>query len=308
MKLVTSSEFTRHFSSDLALRVRVFSAKGLYPKGVLATERGLYVATEDIVFTVVEGKPYDQVESKFPYSEMAWASPQEVRFWSSIILCEDGDGPKILFYPKHIEAGVLQSKDIDLRDTSNQMLITSLVREGIGPEENFDRGQFSIFDTEVNLERQPEFYSRISETDHILLRGMTCLIKCDMLSRYHEFAEEATIVAFIALDASFALVSSLLRKSGISNPSASDAGKWLDDTFNRPMGIDPGERRYFEEIYEQRILTMHPGSRFGECPFAPLMLDDLFDLRRDLREIFAYLVTGMHGPEFERRRSARASW
>jgi hypothetical protein len=267
----------------------------------------LYVATEDIVFTVVEGKPYDQVESQFPYSEMAWASPQEVRFWSSILLCEDGDGPKILFYPRYTSSGVLQVTDLDFRDRGNQKAITSLVLEAERSETNVGTIQYSVFDTEVNLERQPEFYRKISETDHVLLRGITCLIKCDMLSRHLEFSEEATIVAFIALDASFAIVSNLLKESGISNPTASDAGKWLDETFNRPMGIEPGERKYFEEIYEQRILTMHPRSRFGECPFAPLMVDDLFDLRRDLREVFAFVVAGTHGPEFERRRSARVS-
>lgn len=92
-----------------------------------------------------------------------------------------------------------------------------------------------------------------------------------------------------------------LRREGVLNPSAKDAGRWLDDTFNRPLGIDLGERRYFEELYDQRIMTMHPNSRYGECPYAPLMHDDLFDLRRDLREVFAYLVSGLHGPEFNRK-------
>lgn len=300
VKLVRPSEDMSRYRDEFALRVRLFNPRGQYPRGTYANENSLYIADDEIVFSAVFAKPYDQLTSNFPYSEMVWATPQEVRFWASILLCEDADGPKILLYPECLTFALLDSQSLDLRDADTQFQLRRLVIDEVET-----RGEKSLprhlFENNVNLVRQAEFFNKIADTDHILLRGITCLIKCDMLSRYYEFTEEATIVGFISLEASFGLVVNLLKARGMENPSAADAGRWLDDTFNRPLGIDPGERKYFEELYEQRVITMHPSSRYGDCPYAPLAVDDLFDLRRDLREVFAYLTSGCHGPEFSRR-------
>ncbi len=292
------------YRNEFAIRVRLLNPRGQYPRGICANENSLYIADDEIAFSAVFAKPYDQLTSNFPYSEMVWATPQEVCFWASILLCEDADGPKILLYPEPLTFALLDSQSLDLREADTQFELRRLVIDGLD-----DKGEKStpihLFENEVNLHRQAALLNQIAETDHLLLRGITCLIKCDMLSRYYEFREEATIVGFIALEASFSLVVNMLKAAGIANPSAADAGRWLDDTFNRPLGIDPGERKYFEELYEQRVITMHPRSRYGDCPYAPLAVDDLFDLRRDLREVFAYLVSGGHGPEFSRRLKRR---
>ena len=300
MKLVRPFEDLPRYRNEFAFRVRLFNSRGQYPQGTCANENSLYIADDEVAFSVVFSKPYDQLTSNFPYSEMDWATPQEVRFWASILLCEDADGPKILLYPEHQTFTLLKSQSLDLRQADTQLELRRLVIDG-ARSNGAKSAPLHLFQNEVNLDRQPEFLNRISESDHVLLRGITCLIKCDMLSRYYEFTEEATIVGFIALEASFSLVVRKLKAGGIANPSATDAGRWLDDTFNRPLGIDPGERKYFEELYEQRVITMHPSSRYGDCPYAPLAVDDLFDLRRDLREVFAYLVSGGHGPEFNPR-------
>lgn len=292
------------YRDEFAFRVRLFNPRGQYPRGFCANEKSLYIADDEIAFSAVFAKPYDQLTSNFPYSEMDWATPQEVRFWASIVLCEDADGPKILMYPEHSTFALLNSQSLDLRDADTQLELRRLVIDGVESTGETSAPRH-LFENEVNLNRQIEFLSQIAETDHVLLRGITCLIKCDMLSRHYEFTEEAAIVGFIALEASFSLVVNRLKASGIANPSARDAGRWLDDTFNRPLGLDPGDRKYFEELYEQRVITMHPSSRYGDCPYAPLAVDDLFDLRRDLREVFAYLVSGGHGPEFNRRMKQR---
>lgn len=296
-----------------AFRVRVFSSKGHYPRGVVASERTLFFADDDLVFSVVWSEPYDQPSSNFPYSEMDWATPQETKFWASILLCEDADGPQIMLYPqRYILSKMEQIADLaspethlELKNQISAEIENRRKREAFNFIES-PSSSYSLFESGANFDRQPQFFRNIAETDYVLLRGISCLIKSDMLSRYYEFAEEAVIVGFIALEASFSLVVERLKRDGVSNPTAHDAGKWLDDTFNRPIGIEPGERKYFEELYEQRVITMHPSSRFGECPYAPLMYDDLIDLRNDLREVFAYLVSGTHGPEFNRRLKERA--
>jgi len=304
MKLVKPFEDMARYRGDFALRVRLFNPRGQYPRGVCASEGALYLADDEVAFTAVHARPYDQMASNFPYSEMDWATPQEVRFWASILLCEDAEGPKILLYPEHTTFALVDPPEVDLQDGEVQSELRRIVLDEFTNRERIIT-PYQLFEREVHLNRQPGFWRGISESDHVLLRGITCLIKCDMLSRYYEFTEEAVIVAFIALEASFSLVVQSLKQSGIDSPTARDAGKWLDDTFNRPLGIEPGDRKYFEELYEQRVMTMHPSSRYGDCPYAPLAVDDLFDLRRDLREVFAYLVSGEHGPEFSRRLKER---
>ncbi|WP_157959062.1 hypothetical protein [Salinicola endophyticus] len=300
MQLVKSLKEMSRYSRESAFRIRLFDSKGLYPRGVFANEKSLYVADGEVAFSIVYSKPYDQLASDFPYSEMVWATPQEVRFWASILLCEDAKGPRILLYPEHKTFAFLDSQELEFKDSETQLELRRLVVEEAAARKQ-SLTSIHTFEHDISLGRQAEFLKAIKDTDHVFLRAIACLIKCDMLSRYYEFAEEAIIVAFIALEASFSLVVDMLKRSGTPNPSAKNAGTWLDDTFNRPLGIEPGERRYFEELYEQRVMTMHPSSRYGECPYAPLAVDDLYDLRRDLREVFAYLVSGQHGPEWIKR-------
>ena len=131
--------------------------------------------------------------------------------------------------------------------------------------------------------------SSIALDDHLLMRGLGAFLKASMLWQRTEFAEAATLMLFVALEASFQLVLRLLRSRGISNPSAEDAGNFIDATFN-PPGMDAGS--YFFESYVGRVKTMHPSSRYGVFPFAPLHADDYMHLRHDLLALFAFLITG----------------
>ncbi|MNU06565.1 hypothetical protein D3C72_2518020 [compost metagenome] len=45
-------------------------------------------------------------------------------------------------------------------------------------------------------------------------------------------------------------------------------------------------------------MTLHPANKHGDTPYAPIMHDDIPQLRRSLREIFAYLLLEEHGPDF----------
>jgi hypothetical protein len=83
------------------------------------------------------------------------------------------------------------------------------------------------------------------------------------------------------------MVLRVLREHGLQNPSAVDAGALINNTFN--PGVNSGS--YFEEYYEDRIKTMHPSSRFGVFPVAPLLADDYFFLRHGMVEVYHWLIT-----------------
>jgi hypothetical protein len=130
-----------------------------------------------------------------------------------------------------------------------------------------------------------------------------------MLSRYSEFIEEATICCFISLEASFRIILRKLEVDGVKSPGAKDAARWLHEHFDSHLGFEAPLDRYFEEFYDQRVMTLHPSSRFGEFAYAPLAVDDYYHLRGSLRSIFGYLVSGKHDRGFistvERRKDGR---
>jgi hypothetical protein len=120
------------------------------------------------------------------------------------------------------------------------------------------------------------------------MRGLGALLQADMCSQHLEIAEVAVLPLYVALEASFQLVSRLLREQGVSNPTALDAGALVDaEVFNQRHGAD----NYFGDFYEDRIKTMHPSSRFGVFAVPPLASDDYFFLRHALVEVYHWLIT-----------------
>lgn len=287
-------------------RVMLFLPLGIYPKGTIRVSNGFFHADEEIAFSVVNGESWEQIIEDAPYSEFDWASPQELRLLSSILLSERRDDALIRFYPKVRYSPRIDADLLDFNNDSIVNEIRELVIERVNKRNMFGRSirqaidrPYDLIDPErFNLQRQPEYWDKISVRSYVLLRGIYSLIKAEMLAAHNEFWEEAVIVAYVALEASFNLIRKELQHNGNSNPTAHDAARWLYEHFDSPFGLPEPAQKYFEEFYEDRVATLHPSSRFGEFPFAPIMHDDFCHLRRVLREIFAYLVSKSHGPDF----------
>jgi len=145
----------------------------------------------------------------------------------------------------------------------------------------------------VNAVLVAELVRDISLTDHLLMRGLSALLRSNMAWRHQEIAEAGQLLLYVALDASFQLVLRVLRERGLQNPSALDAGALIDEVFNPHLCTGS----YFEDFYDARIKTMHPSSRFGIFPVAPLEADDFLFLRYGLIEVYHWLITKrVHAP------------
>src|SRR5262252_2719402 len=100
----------------------------------------------------------------------------------------------------------------------------------------------------------------------VAIRGLGALLRADMLWQHREFSESSIMALHVAIEASFQIVREKLRAIGNPDPSAHNAGAYLDSVFNPGLVTGP----YFLDYCEDRIKSSHPSSRFGVFPFPPL--------------------------------------
>ncbi|WP_454669196.1 hypothetical protein [Achromobacter kerstersii] len=272
---------------------------------------GFFYADEEIAFSVVSGKDWNDTIEDAPYSEFDWASPEELRLMASLVLCELRDEPYVSLYPVVRYSPRLDVDELDLTCPLTVHRVRDLVLKTVAdtsthfsPDGLFGGVRTKKYNTvpadRYGFDRLLTFWEALGDASFVFFRGIYTLIKADMLRQHYEFNEEAIVSLYIALDASFSLVKRHLQDVGIKEPSAHDAAVWLHHHFDAPFGLHaPHEtEKYFEEFYEQRVMTLHPLNKYGEIPYAPIMHDDIPHLRRSLREIFAYLLLEEHGLDF----------
>jgi hypothetical protein len=287
-------------------RITLFRRAGIYPRTTVATSESLFDANDEVIFMVA---PRIEWSEELPHSEVMWLNVGEIRLLGSLMMTERFDGgQRCNFQPIPLCRAYVD--EFDPNDPSISNVVREALRDKIGQPEwarlmvGFEPDPQNLggcFPADrLQIELQPLFFRAISTSNFVLLRGIYALIKSDMLALTYEFREEAIINTFIALDASFQLVVRHLKALGNKNPTARDAGQWLYETFDERLGLAyPEDYRYFEEFYDNRVQTLHPGSRLGDLPFAPLAWDDYSHLRSALPGILGYLATGLHTTEFE---------
>lgn len=293
--------------SSLRYRVTAFKAIGIYPRGIFRSPSAAFLADDEITFAVTHCSTWRDHEN-LPYSEVNWMNPELVRLLGSFIFCEKFSDRRCLFYPYVYEDLKLVNAKLDLtqedcilevkRAVMNEPIF-SRPRQEPGSSNQYVGTGYLFTASDLDITLRDMYWGLISTSNFLLMRGIQALVKCDMLASHPEFQEEAAIATFIALDASFEMVRRHLQERGIPNPSAADAAKWFHETFDGPLGFEqPEDGRFFGEFYTQRIQTLHPGSRFGDSPFAALAIDDRIHLRQALPGLFAYLVSGAHSPSW----------
>lgn len=302
------------------LIARVLSPLGVYPEKTIIADDYAYCSSPEICFTVTL---YEKLELKDEnyYSEMEWAHINEIKLFASLLLAVDRDMSFVRIYPfpcteRLSVSGNVSLKDQDLLTEIKEFLIREInasdkqnpgypapqrnryqKAKGISLPPVCGGPDYDFRDEGINYKLQTKVHSAIRKDDYLAIRGLSTLIKSFMLSTHLQFLEESTYSLFVALEASFRMVLRELRKNGVKDPSSSDAMQYIHDAFYDVYRVD----KYFEEYYEGRIKTMHPESRFGIFPHAPLMVDDFYHLADDLLEVYAFLLTGYVNPKHKEK-------
>lgn len=300
-----------HLRREEVVRVRIFGPKGHYPRGRLSLPSGFYHADHRMAALVTKGYCWQHYIEGCGFDEFESPFPAEAIFMGSMVLCEKPDEPRNRLYPLHTPVLQLDPDTIDLIDPRSQDDVLRLIRDVDGwpiNERSRDYYAASLFSSDLEtfdsdcleLDSLSGTWSRIAPSNFVLIRGLVALIKSDMLAAHQEFGAEALMTLYIALECSYRLILEHLTKSGMRNPSASDAARWMHDLFYQHWNVEePGPTyKYFQEFYEGRVVMFHPRSRFGDLPYAPNFWDDVIHLRAALPGIFYYLVNGRHSPAF----------
>ncbi|MDR8394382.1 hypothetical protein NC796_24755 [Aliifodinibius sp. S!AR15-10] len=281
---------------DKFIVVRTLTTRSSLQNSHVKGENASLFVTDDICFTVA------RVRSRERYYELQWSFPEEIAFFSSLILGVHPDYGKIFIFPVrwpfYLEdtgqdlskeeflikvAGKIKAEISSSLETSNYLnnreflpakFIDASYKYGnVGLSKDYRRFLFDKIDTENDL----------------LIRGLSHLIKCGMLRQFGRmFFDTASLELYISLEATLHIIQERLRQNGMQNPSNKDVSDYLLEKFGEPYRLD----RYYEEFYDDRIKAVHPDSRFGKAMFVPHYVTDLYMLYNDLMRNYEFLITG----------------
>lgn len=274
--------------------VRAYSPQGFYPVGDFATSSSVFVNQGDLIFSVVKSDR-DPIPGYRP--EREWLEPAEIRLLSALALSVINAHGKVFAYPYGTPLVMETAKDITQAAFHDEALDQLIPRISLSESRFVNSGEpppilggrdYEINSNATDVAHRILVHDNVDTNNHLLIRGLGALLKGDLLNQHELFHTESCMSLWVAMEASMHLIWRRLRNSGKANPSNSDASKYLSEAFGQH--IVPA--KYFGDFYDDRIKTVHPNSRFGVYPDAPLAADDYFDLYIQLRSVFDFLTTG----------------
>lgn len=272
------------------LAVRVLGRDGQYPSFSIRTPAHVYAASKELVWTACVQEPLPE---DWELGESALLVPEEVRLLSAVGLCEFNPWEKpwpVLtnFGSRHIPLDEARANldDGELFEVARAGA-ASLGVGSLGPfhreRHEYELGAIGSEDDARSL------LTNIDVTDQLLLAGLARLLGAGrLLSSAHE-PEEAAIVMFISMGAALEFIRLHLgeQASGTDVPFSS-VYEYLRQTF--PRGDEIAE--YFEDRYDERIIATHPSNRMGEFWAPPLMMSDVYHLRKSLMALYRHILLG----------------
>lgn len=264
-------------------RIRLLSDVGFYPRGQLQGSKGIYHLDDELGFVAVIT---DEQRAHKYWSEVTFLAFEEIRFLSALLLSMRPDHGVLRIYPSgaHVIRAVPDGTMLLKHAKRLALKYRSAVSTPLSDGKPY---QISGYQT-IDNKRYKKLVAKISIRDHLLLRGLSAILKADMLEVHQEFREEAQSLRFVAMEVAFQLTLRALREKGVKNPSAFDAGEFLYSNFpNEPRGM-----KFFDDYYEDRTKTFHPHNRHGTFAFPPLSASHGYGLRAGLIFLFQFLITG----------------
>jgi hypothetical protein len=273
--------------------IRCMNSAGTYPRVPLAFDGAYYSGCNDYgpVYTVVRDVPDFEDE----YTELLWGRPSEIRLWASLLLSvPEGEG-MVCIYPNNdpltLDFAECVTQDFTSEEFSNQ------VAELVGQGRAFQSQPPPIFQSRQwnaeTVKDQRVLFFRIPTWHRLLIRGLSTLLKSQMLWQHPIFQQEAVLLLYISLEASLELIRENIVGTVEQPGSYQQAFNYISKTlrYGKPLA------EFFKECcYENRIIIVHPNSRFGSYSAPPLCADDFYDTYGTVVTMYRHLLIGADRP------------
>lgn len=267
------------------LAVRILGTDGHYPAFSVRSATHRYHATERLVWTAVVQHPLPE---DWETSETPTLIPEEIRLLAALALSEGdpwhGGVPTVTLGSRRWE------EDIDALDLDSnageariQAALIKLQRD-IQANPRFEVNDFGSEGDALDL------LESFDANDELLLAGVANLHAGTRLMgpRIHEL-EAASLCLFVSMGAALELIRLHLSEArGTANATFADVHQYVGDVYPKGNFLPD----YLEEMYEHRTIATHPASRLGEYWTTPLMVEEIYELKKHLIVIFRHIVLG----------------
>jgi hypothetical protein len=264
------------------IAVRVLGDKGQYPAFGLRTETVVYSAAPTAVWSATLQPPLSR---DWELSEFSVLAPEEVRALSAVALSESelwAKGLPILanHAVTHLDSAVVGS---DMRDPHTFEAIKQVAQQHLDPA-----AEYKVVETLGSQADALALLDAIDSSDQLLLAGLARLLGATRVLSIANEPEEAAISLFVSMSAALEIIR--LRLSD-------EAGKDMPysavyDYFRRTFEHGDEVAEYYEARYEERIIAVHPANKFGEFWTLPLMMGDVYHLRKSLIGFYRHILLG----------------
>jgi hypothetical protein len=277
------------WSRKTFISVRVLGSAGQYPSFSLRTQGHLYQASQDLVWTAVVQRPLPE---DWELSEFTPLVPEEIRLLGAITLCEadpwNHGMPLVTNWLTKVAEPEIIGFDLRAPGTFDSLSATAATI-GAAPESHrHDSGTRYCVRDIGSPNDALDLLTNIDGSDQLLLAGLARLLGANRLLELSE-PEEAAIILFVSMGAALERIRQhLCAEAGIDDVPFTAVHDYFKRTF--PDGDDIAD--YYAARYEERVIATHPANRYGEFWAPPLMMGDVYHLRKSLISLYRHIVLG----------------
>jgi hypothetical protein len=251
----------------------VLDKRGSYPAARIETDRAVYVASKDLVYTAVLSEP----PNEYGFSEIAWLNVGEIRLWGAIAFSiREGQG-FFDFYPMERRTILATGLRTDLLDGAARRLAAHY------PSQTHELHWIVPSTSEVL-----RLYEALSTSDNVLLRGVSCYLKSHVCWQYPLFMEEMALNLHVALEAGLSVLRRRLSRAARRDVSFDTVYEFVAKTFHYGDGLV----EFWQDRRDDRNNLMHPDSHFGPHVIQPMIADDVYELLHPMLSLYRYLLIG----------------
>jgi hypothetical protein len=253
---------------------------GIYPQESFRASTALYVANSTRAYTVVPAEPANE----FGWSEIAWANLGEIKLWGALAFAtREGEG-YFRFVPIAHQSLWLSGLDEQTIEKTAQRLAST--------EQTQQHDLQSIELPPFELQR---LYAALSQADVVLLRGVNCFLKAQLVRSDYLLMEEMAINLHVSLEAGLL---SLRRKlaGGGRVISLEKAYQFIEGNFTHGKALV----EFWTDRRFDRNMLLHPVSELGGHVIPPMSVDDVWELVHPMHSLYRFLLLDAMRPTFDK--------